>query len=87
VSKPMPQATAGFVHPLTSLVKVWNTYRAVLRWARTARVIMLTKKNTIWQKVAAIWIGLSSRLNHKFPRKGRIVIAHISSVTCHRCRR
>jgi hypothetical protein len=85
VSNPIPQATAGFVHPLISFVRVPKTYETELLSPITASVMILAKKNPTWKMHPAVSSKVMNRGSQKLPRNGTIVTAHIINVECHRC--
>lgn len=85
VSRPIPQATAGFVQPLVSCVSVWKTYSRELFSAIADRVTILATKKTTWHMAPTVSRVLMNRGSQKFPTKGTKVNPHIISVACHRC--
>jgi hypothetical protein len=82
VSKPIPQDTAGLVQPLTSFVRFLKTYSLVLRLARTVNVIILIKKNRIWQMPPIVSNTFTSFRNQRFNRTGNQMKPHIIIAVC-----
>ena len=84
VSKPIPQETAGLVQPLRLFVRVLKTYSLVLRLARTVNVMILMKKNKMWQTPPIVSNVFTSFRNQRFNKTGKQMKPHIIIAVCQR---
>lgn len=79
---PRLKQTAGFVQPLTPVVRVVKTNFALVRSPRVVIMVIHATQNRTWQTPPRVSKTFSIFLKYRLPTIATVRSAHISNVTC-----